>query len=273
MYQLSNMIDIHSHIHDKAFDLDRDSVMSNLKRLGIKTITIGTDLVESKKAVAVAENYDNVWCTIGVHPHDDEGAVFDELDFEKLLECKKVIAIGECGLDYFYLERELAEGKLSDADAEKQRQKKLFIQQIEFAKKHNLPLMLHGRPSKNTYDAYVDMLEILNNYKGVVGNVHFFVGDKEIARQFLDLGFTFSFGGVTTITSDYDEVIRSIPVENIHLETDSPYVAPKQYRGQRNSPEYLPIILKRISEIKKVSEEELVKILNQNAKRVFGVSF
>lgn len=267
------MIDIHSHIHDKAFDADRDKVISRMQGSSISTVTIGTDIVESKKAVAAAEKYDNVWCTIGVHPHDDEGAVFDEVEFEKLLECKKVVAIGECGLDYFYLERELADGKLSDADTEKERQKKLFIQQIEFAKKHNLPLMLHGRPSKNSYDAYVDMLEILNNYKEVVGNVHFFVGDINIARQFLDLGFTFSFGGVTTITDDYDEVIRSIPVENIHFETDSPYVAPKQYRGQRNSPEYLPIILKRIAEIRDIDEGELLKILDQNALRVFGISF
>jgi TatD DNase family protein len=179
--------------------------------------------------------------------------------------------VGECGLDYYYLEREIVDGKVTDAEKEKERQKNLFIQQIEFAKKNNLPLMLHGRPSKGSQDAYIDMLSILNNYKGVVGNVHFFVGDTEIARQFLELGFTFSFGGVTTITSDYDDMIRSIPTENIHLETDSPYVAPKQYRGQRNSPEYLLIILKRISEIKSISEDELVKILNQNAERVFGI--
>ena len=266
------MIDIHSHIHDKAFDVDRDEVLGRMQNLGIKTITIGTDITESKKAVTAAEKYDNVWCTVGVHPHDDEGVVFDEAEFEKLLECKRVVAIGECGLDYYYLERELVEGKVIDAEKEKQRQKKLFIQQIEFARKHNLPLMLHGRPSKGSQDAYIDMLSILNSYKGIIGNVHFFVGDINIAKQFLDLGYTFSFGGVTTITSDYDEVIKFIPIESIHLETDSPYVAPKQYRGQRNTPEYLPIILKRISEIKNISEGELVKILNQNAERVFGIS-
>lgn len=266
-----NIIDIHSHIHDKAFDIDRDEVLSRMKMLDIKTLTIGTDIVESRKAVEAAEKYDNVWCTVGVHPHDDEGATFVESDFEKLLECKKVVAIGECGLDYFYLERELAEGKVVDSNKEKERQKSLFTEQIEFAKKNNLPLMLHGRPSKNSYDAYIDMLEILNNYKGVIGNVHFFVGDVDIAKQFLDLGFTFSFGGVTTITSDYDEVIRYIPIESIHLETDSPYVAPKQYRGQRNSPEYLPIILKRLSEIKNINQEDLAVQLNKNAERIFGI--
>lgn len=265
------MIDIHSHIHDKAFDVDRDEVLSRMQALEIKTVTIGTDIVESRKAIAAAEKYDNVWCTVGVHPHDDEGAVFDEAQFAELLKCKKVVAVGECGLDYYYLERELAEGKVTDAEKEKERQKNLFTQQIEFARSHNLPLMLHGRPSKGSQDAYVDMLKIINNYKGVVGNVHFFVGDKNIAKQFLDLGYTFSFGGVTTVTGDYDEMIKSLPIESVHIETDSPYVAPKQYRGKRNSPEYLPIILKRISEIKNINEEELVKILNQNAERVFGI--
>ncbi len=268
-----NLIDIHSHVHDKAFDIDRDEVLTRMRSQGIHTLTIGTDIVESKKAVEAAEKYDNVWCTVGVHPHDDdEGATFTESEFEKLLECKRAVAIGECGLDYYYLERELVEGKVIDAEKEKNRQRRLFIQQIEFAKKNNLPLMLHGRPSKGSQDAYIDMLEILNNYKGIVGNVHFFVGDINIAKQFLDLGYTFSFGGVTTITSDYDEVIKFIPIESIHLETDSPYVAPKQYRGQRNSPEYLPVILKRIAEIKNINEEELVQILNQNAMRVFGIS-
>jgi TatD DNase family protein len=284
------MIDIHSHIHDKAFDIDRDEVLERMRVSGIKTVTIGTDIVESKKAVAAAEKYENVWCTIGVHPHDDEGAVFDESEFENLLSSsKKIVGVGECGLDYHYLGRELVEGKVLDGEIEKERQKKLFIQQIDFAKKHNLPLMLHGRPSKSSQDAYEDMLEILEskyanidskfsdnkNIHNKVGNVHFFVGNIQIAKRFLNLGFTFSFGGVTTITSDYNEVIQFLPVENIHLETDSPYVAPKIYRGQRNSPEYIGIIFEKICEIKNINtdteKENFKKQLTLNAKNLFGI--
>ncbi len=284
------MIDIHSHIHDKAFDIDRDEVLARMQAKDIKTITIGTDIIESKKAVIAAEKYGNVWCTIGVHPHDDEGAIFNESEFEDLLTISnRIVAVGECGLDYHYLERELSEGKVSDSDTEKDRQKKLFIQQIDFAQKHVLPLMLHGRPSKNSQDAYEDMLDILESkytqdinfeknkgsIKNRVGNVHFFVGNTEIAKRFLALGFSFSFGGVTTITSDYDEVINFIPPENIHLETDSPYVAPKIYRGKRNTPEYIGIIFEHICEIRNINthiDKESFKIqLAKNAEKMFGI--
>jgi TatD DNase family protein len=257
------LIDIHAHLHDKAFDQDRDELINNLKSKDIFVVTIGTDSIESRKAVELANQYDNVWCTIGVHPCDNVEAIFDEVEFSKMLN-DKVVAIGECGLDYYRL------SGAHDIEKEKLRQKELFEKQIIFASNYNLPLMLHGRPSKGSQDAYEDMLVILRKYN-CYGNVHFFVGDSVTANKFLELGFTFSLGGVMTLTNEYDDMIRSLPLESIHLETDSPYVAPKEYRGKRNTPEYLPIILNRLCEIKSVSQEELIEQLHKNAERVFGI--
>ena len=148
----------------------------------------------------------------------------------------------------------------------------MFEQQIIFACDYGLPLMLHGRPSQGSQDAYEDMIKILGKYN-CFGNVHFFVGNVETANKFLSLGFTFSLGGVMTITNEYNEMIKSLPLDSIHLETDSPYVAPKEHRGKRNSPEYLPIILKRLAELKDVDENTLLEQLNDNARRVFAINF
>ena len=165
----------------------------------------------------------------------------------------KVVAIGECGLDYFRLKEET-----------KETQKKVFIEQIELANELDKPLMLHIR------DAYLDAYELISSNARVSGNVHFFAGTWEEAKLFLERGFTLSFTGVITFTTDYDEVIKNAPLDMIMTETDAPYVTPIPYRGKRNEPRYVTEIVKRIAEIKGKDIELVAQKLVSNTERVFG---
>ena len=205
-------IDFHTHMHDKSFDIDHSDVMQSILDKNIAIVTIGTDIAESRRAKDLSDKYTslghaNIFYTIGVHPHDDMSATFNfenEKDFEKLLS-PRCIAIGECGLDYFYLKGDKEKGLIENIDREVDRQRELFISQIKFAIKHDIPLMIHGRPSEKAetdnpsgMDAYEDILDILekfytketNNLSGdsaeskINGNVHFFVGDINIAQRF-----------------------------------------------------------------------------------------
>lgn len=255
--------DAHSHIHVGEFDADREEVLSRMRASQVSTITVGTYLESSRKAIELAEKEENVWASVGLHPTDtDEDFDFDE--YEKLALNKKVVAIGECGLDYFW-QKEAPERK---------KQRDNFRRQTELALSVGKPLMIHSRPSRGSMDAYEDLLKIIETELGehsgkLRGNVHFFVGDRNIARRFLDLGFTMSFTGVITFTGDYDEVIKYIPLESILSETDCPYVAPVPYRGKRNEPAYVPEVVKRIAEIKEISFEKVSEVLYKNAERVF----
>lgn len=254
--------DIHCHLDFKDYDSDRAEVLVRMKEKGIGAITIGADLESSKRAVEIAEANENVWACIGIHPEyssgfpsPDQGEGWVGL-FEKLVKSTKVVGIGECGLDYFRLEN----------PEQKVFQKKLFESQIQFAIKHNKPLMLHIR------DAYIDALEILKNYPSVRGNVHFFAGDVSVVRKFLDLGFTMSFTGVITFTRDYDEIIKYIPQNYIMSETDAPFVAPVPWRGKRNEPAYVVEVVKKLSEIRGENQNALNNSILENFKRVFGIN-
>jgi TatD DNase family protein len=266
-------IDIHSHVHGVEYDTDREALMIELADFGGATITIGTDYEESERAREVAEKYSNVFFCAGIHPVDKRDEVYDSAKLRELATHPKCVGIGECGLDYYWP----SEYKWSDGEAEeKERQATLFRGQIGLAIEMDLPLMIHGRPSKNTMDAYEDIIKILQEYKAVHGhilrgNIHFFVGSREIAEQFIVLGFTMSFTGVITFTHDYDEVIRCLPVEYIQAETDSPYVSPKPYRGKRNEAKHVTKVIERMAEIRNITKEELEKELLANAKRVWGI--
>lgn len=268
---MARYIDIHSHIHDTAFDEDRDAVVSEMKKQGFSTITIGTDSVESKKAIECAEKYDNVWATVGVHPVDNRNEEFDKETYRTFLMHPKVVGLGECGLDYFHI-KNLG----GDRDAEIKRQKDLFREQIGLAAECDKPLMLHGRPDV-AMDAYEDMLEILNKAKDVHsnkvrGNAHFFVGTPDIAKRFNELGFTVSFSGVITFAKTYEEVVRAIPLEMMHAETDSPYATPTPHRGKRNTPLYVEHVYAKIAELKGLDKETVRIQLVENAKRTFGLT-
>ncbi len=256
-------IDIHSHLNFPDYEKDFEEVIQRLRDTKTATITVGTDLVSSKKAVELSEKYEMIYACIGLHPADNLEEEFNEEEFEKLVSHKKVVAIGECGLDY---------GREKDATEEtKIRQRKDFEKQIDFAVKHNKPLMLHIR------NAHEDILEILlekNKEYGekLRGNAHFFSGNKETAQKYLDLGFTVSFTGVVTFARDYDEVVRSVPIEKIMSETDSPFVTPVPYRRTRNEPSYVSEVVKKIAEIRGEDFQKVKKILADNAAKYFDLA-
>lgn len=275
-------IDIHSHTNFKAFDEDRDAVIARALENDTWVINVGTQIDTSRKAVEMAHQYgEGVYAIIGLHPihtgasyHDvkelgeegkaftSRGETFDKEEYRKLLADPKVVGIGECGLDYYRCTPETIE-----------KQKQAFIEQIELANEFRKPLMLHIRnnPESNEHDAYADSLEILKQHAKVKGDVHFFAGSVEVAKAFVEFGFTISFTGVLTFTHDYDEVVKAIPLEMIMSETDSPYITPVPYRGGRNEPIHVREVVKKIAEIKGLPESEIAETLINNAKRVFAI--
>jgi len=271
--------DAHTHVHFAAFDSDMDAVIARAAEAGVGMNTVGTQFDTSKDAIAIAEKYEHVYATIGLHPthtaqshHDTNefgsekkdfvahGEVFDAERYEELARSAKVIAIGECGLDYFRLEANT-----------KKAQEEAFVHQILLANKLQKPLMLHIRPSKGTDDAYEDALDILKRESKVRGNSHFFAGSWNIAKQYLEAGITLSFTGVLTFTHDYDEVVKNAPLDMLHIETDAPYVAPIPYRGKRNEPAYVVEVAKAIARIRGEKEEIVQEQLLANAKRFFSL--
>lgn len=275
-------IDIHSHINFKAFDEDRDEVIKRALDADTWVINVGTQIDTSRKAVEMANQYkEGVYAIIGLHPihtgasfHDEKelgeggkeftsrGETFDKDAYRKLLEDPKVVGIGECGLDYYRCDSESIE-----------KQKKAFTLQIELANELGKPLMLHIRnnPENKELNAYSDALDILKEHAKVKGDVHFFAGSVEDAKAFVDFGFTLSFTGAITFGKNYEEVIKSIPLDMIMSETDAPYVTPIPHRGKRNEPIYVSEVVKKIAEIKGLPEAEVAEAIISTAKRVFDI--
>lgn len=259
--------DIHSHLYFKDYDKDREHEIEKMKKAKIGTITIGTNFDSSKTAVEMASKHSNLFACVGQHPGDlNKNSVFDER-FRDLADNKKVVAIGECGLDYFRLLPE-------QTVFLKSIQKTIFEYHIDLALEKDLPLMLHIRSSKGTQDAYNDALSILEHHYKISGdklkgNAHFFAGDMDVLKRFLAIGFTVSFTGVITFTHDYDEFIKYTPLDRIMSETDAPFVAPVPHRKDRNSPMYVPLIVEKIAEIRGQPPESVKEAIMTNIKRVF----
>src|SRR3989344_135302 len=275
--------DAHTHTNFVAYDDDRDEVILRAKDAGVAMNVVGTQKDTSASALSLAEKYDHVYATIGLHPihtsksyHDEKelgpsfaeatkgkegqegftsrGEVFDANAYEELGKNPKVIAIGECGLDYFRIDESTKDVQIQN-----------FVAQIELANALGKPLMLHIR------NAYDDALEVLKAHAKVKGDVHFFAGDWDTAKKFLDFGFTLSFTGVVTFTHDYDEVVKNTPLDMILSETDAPYVTPAPHRGKRNESSYVPYIVEKIAEIRGEDKLKVTEQLFKNACRVFKI--
>jgi TatD DNase family protein len=270
----SNLFDIHAHVHFAAFDGDRREVMERTLQEGVASIQVGTQLDTSRAAVSLAESYpEGVYATVGLHPihtsasyHDEKelgeggkaftsrGELFDAEKYRELARSGKVVAIGECGLDYYRL-----------GENTKQVQKEVFEAQIALANELGKPLMLHIR------NAYKDAYEMLKSLARVRGDVHFFAGTWEEAKLFLDLGFTLSFTGVITFARTYDEVVKNTPLDMIMTETDCPYIAPVPFRGKRNEPRHVREVVKQIALLRGETYETIAQATVENATRVFGL--
>jgi TatD DNase family protein len=268
---IARYIDVHTHINLDAFKDDWHKVSECTLAEGVAHINAGTGKETSERAIEVACAFESgVYATVGLHPvraggqRDSDGTLpdtFNRAFYEKLAAHPKVIAIGECGFDYYRVEKET-----------KALQEEAFIGHIELANALQKPLMLHVRPGQGSMDAYEDALSILKVHSKVLGNVHFFAGSYDIAKQFWDMGYTTSFTGVITFANQYDEVIEKAPLEMLHAETDAPYVAPVPYRGKRNEPLHVREVYRRIAGIRAQNEEEVRVQLLANAERLFSIA-
>ncbi len=277
---LRSIIDVHSHIQFPIYDNDREAVIDRARENGVKMLAVGTQAAASEAAIKLAHQYpEDIYATVGFHPnhlsdewhHDrkeQKEATQEKFDIErlrKLAKDPKVVAIGECGLDYY---------RLAESGKEKVKsiQKEVFLKQAELAQELDKPLMIHCRPSKGTDDAYEDLLSLLTNSKfSVTKIVHFYVGSLAITKKLAEAGFYFTFGGVITFARDYDQSIKYIPLDRIFFETDCPYVAPAPYRGKRNEPAYILETIKKMAEIKQISPDLVWDKVYSNTSKAFKI--
>lgn len=264
-------IDVHTHVNLDAFSGDWEAVEEHTLAEGVAHINVGTGRETSARAVELAEMNAGVFATVGLHPvrasgetardSEDSHEEFDPAQYRLLAQSERVVAIGECGFDYYRVEK-----------GTKAQQEKAFIAQIELANELGKPLMLHIRDVKGSMEAYEDALAVLKTYAKVLGNVHFFAGTYDIAKKFWDMGYTTSFTGVITFADQYDEVIKKAPLSMLHAETDAPYVAPVPFRGERNEPLHVREVYTRIAELRGEDKETVRIALLDNAQRIFGTS-
>lgn len=290
-------IDTHAHLNFSIFDKDRDTVIKRCLENNIWLINVGTNLKTSRRAVEISEKYEKgVFASVGLHPinlntglvkmkvdpaefslkthgaSELEGSHFEkEFDYQKykeLAKSEKVIAIGEIGLDYYWKPKTTKKKELF-----KQKQKELFLKQLELAKELNLPVIFHCRM------AHEDLLQILNyelktiNYK-LNGVMHGFVGTAEQLREYLKMGFYIGFNGIIFKKIEeinFEENIKKTPLDKILIETDCPYLPPPEFQNQRNEPLFVKYVAGKIAKVKNLSFNEVAEITTKNAKKLFKI--
>ena len=274
------IIDSHCHPQFPQYDEDRDVMIQRALDAGIKMICIGIDLESSRAGIELAQKYEGMWATVGVHPNDNPTEVFDETIYKELLAMPKVVAMGEIGLDYYRTTEEV----------ERQAQRERFEKQLAFAVKSNVPVVLHARDASKGSLGLVhrDMLSIIKNWKLEIKNsalqersgvAHSFTGSTDEAKMYLDLGFYLGFNGIITFLpasrqalSMYDDLVKFVPLDRILLETDAPYLTPEPYRGQRNEPAHVIEVAKKLAELKGESLEEVVYQTSKNTQKLFKIN-
>ncbi|OGH08092.1 MAG: hypothetical protein A2171_01315 [Candidatus Levybacteria bacterium RBG_13_35_9] len=264
------MIDVHCHLNFHSFEKDFDIVIKRAFNAGVKRIiNVGTSIESSQKAVELSQKYENLYAIVGIHPHHaDKLSDNWEVELRKIAQNKKVVAIGEIGLDYFsYKSNGIVDSNL---------QKNVFETQIQLAHDLKIPLQIHNR------QAGEDILEILNLHKNLLksipGMFHCFAGSNETLKKALNLGFYIGFDGNITYkgiakgeTVKLSELCKISPIDRIVTETDAPFLTPEPHRGSRNEPSYVIIVGEEIAKIKAISFEKLKKITIQNAETLFNL--
>ncbi len=253
------IFETHAHYDDRKFEPDRDALLASLPSKGIeRVINVGASIKSTKSTLAIAEKYDYVYAAVGVHPSDIAG--LNEETFLWLTEQArnpKTVAVGEIGLDYYW-EKEPAVQRL---------QQEWFMRQMELARACRLPVIIHSR------DAAEDTIKVMraSNAEEIPGVIHCYSYSKELAREFVKMGYYIGVGGVVTFKNakKLKETVEDIPLERILLETDCPYMAPEPHRGSRNDSTLLPFVAAEVARIKGVSEQEVIDITNQNARKLF----
>lgn len=251
------LIDSHCHLTDEAFDDDRLFILNDLSNFGIRgIINPATNLTDSKMAIELAEKYDNFYAMAGIHPEEVDDITDKDLEeLAKLAQDEKVIAIGEIGLDYYW------------KDDNKDRQKEIFIHQLELARKLEKPAVIHVRDSKD------DVIEILKDYQDLKIQIHCFSDDLETLEKYMQMGFYISIGGVVTFNNGTNEqnAARNVPIERLMLETDSPYLTPEPYRGLRNDPRRVVEVARTVADLRDMKIDKLAKRTYNNTKEFFNL--
>jgi TatD DNase family protein len=251
------LIDSHAHLEMKEFNPDREDVIVRARQAGVDYIvTVGTNLALSRKALCLARQYENIYATVGVHPHDVARA--DNKTFDELCEIArdpKVVAYGEIGLDFF---RNLSP---------REKQIEMFNRQLELAEELKLPVIIHDR------DAHEQTLRTVKASGVRRGVFHCFSGDYSMARQCIDLGFYISIPGVVTFdkAKTIQDVALRVPLSSLLLETDAPYLTPVPHRGKRNEPSFIINTAKKVAEIKGLPWEEVADVTARNTMNLFGI--
>ena len=273
------LIDTHSHLNFSAYKNDRDEVIKRSLGSGVFMINVGSKYETSKKAKEIAEKYEKgIYAAIGLHPMhatadiqkikiDPEeggfvssGEEFDKEKYRELAKSKKIVAIGEIGLDYYY--RPKTKIKVEQF---RERQKQVFLAQLELAQELDLPVILHCRM------AHKDLIEMLKSkVKKIRGVVHCFTGNWEEAKSYVEMGFYLGLNGII-FKMDLDDVIKKMPMDKILLETDCPYLTPPQEGNKRNEPVFVKYVAEKIAELRNISFEEVAERTTQNAKNLFNI--
>jgi TatD DNase family protein len=281
------LFDSHSHAHFNAFKEDSDEVIKRALDKGVEMLLVGTHLDTSAKGVEVAEKYDGVWSAIGLHPtHTTEGyfdpkedgedkapgggfnrraEIYNKEAYRKLAQSsKKVVAIGEVGLDYYRLE-----GTEEEKEKTKQIQREVFQQQLDLACELDLAVCIHCR---DAHDEVYEMLKATKaRHSNLRGVIHCFTGTPAEAKKHMTLGFLISWTGIITFSREWDEFIKETNISNFLVETDCPYLTPVPHRGKRNEPAYVEFTARKLAELKCMTFEEVAEITTRNAKKLFRI--
>lgn len=250
------LIDTHTHLHLENFNEDRESVIQRAIKNNVEMIfTIGTDLESSKQALQIAQKFAIIYAAVGIHPNDSMNVSdVDYKEIELLSQKEKVIAIGEIGLDYYRM------------NVTKEKQQEVLRKQINLARERGLPVIIHNR------EAHDDILRILNEEKAeeISGVFHSFTGELKFLESVLAQNYHVSFTGpVTFKNTNYNKLIDCVPLEQLLLETDSPFLAPVPFRGKRNEPAYVKYIAEKIAQVKGVKLDKLAEITSENVQNLF----
>lgn len=279
------VIDTHSHLNFKAYDADRQDIVKRNQQAGVICIDVGTKYETSQKAVELAEQNEGVYASIGMHPihiktdllklkmDENEGGfapLGEEFDKQKYLELakssKKIVAIGEVGLDYYYKPKGTAKKELF-----KQKQKEVFIQQLEIAQELGLAVIVHTRMAFNdTYEILSAQGGPASGGKSLRGVIHCFVGTWQEAQKYLELGFYLGINGVL-YKQDISETIKNMPLDRLLTETDCPYLTPPEAGAERNEPIFVKHIIQKIADLREISFDKVALATLQNAKNLFKI--
>lgn len=250
------IFDSHAHYDDKSFDDDREEVFDKLQKAGVKRVlNCGADLGGCEKTIELADKYDFIYGAVGVHPENAKEAVENINRIGDMINNKKIVAVGEIGLDYYY------EGY------DKELQQRAFREQMDLARSLNLPVVIHDR------DAHEDTLKIIKEFKGVRGVLHCFSGSVEFAREILKLDYYIGFTGVITFKNAKKavEVLNYMPLDRILAETDCPYMAPVPHRGERCDSSFLLHTINKIAEVKNLEYDAACALTFENASSMLNI--